>query len=95
MRAKLFSEDRATRLGIGLSFFFTAMAFALVHSSQLGNAWAPVLVLFLVSSVLTFTRAYTKSLASSFLIHCAYNSMLFGAMYFATDHFRHLEQVGR
>ena len=81
--------------GIGLSFFVTALAFALLHSSQLGNAWAPVLVLFLVSSVLTFTRAYTKSLASSFLVHCAYNSMLFGAMFFATDHFRHLEQIGR
>ena len=94
-RMRFLPTEAATRMGIGLSFFVTALAFALLHSSQLGNAWAPVLVLFLVSSVLTFTRAYTKSLASSFLVHCAYNSMLFGAMFFATDHFRHLEQIGR
>ncbi len=85
----------ATRFGITLAFLLTAASFALVHSDQLGNAWAPVLVLFLVSSVLTFTRAQTKSLASSFLIHFAYNSTLFGGMYFATDHFRHLEHIAR
>lgn len=83
----------ATRLGVAFSFLLTAGSFALLHSEQLGNSWGPVLVLFLVSSVLTFTRAYTKSLASSFLVHFAYNSTLFGGMYFATDHFRHLEHM--
>ena len=85
----------ATRLGIALSCLFTAGFFTLVHSEQLGGSWAPLLVLFFVSAVLTLTRAYTKSLASSFLIHVGYNSTLFGFMYLATDHFRHLERMTR
>jgi len=61
----------------------------------LGESWAPLVVLLVVSSVLTLARALTKSLATSVLIHVGYNSTLFGSMYFATDHFRHLEQLTR
>jgi membrane protease YdiL (CAAX protease family) len=92
---KLQPGPTARRLGIALSFLLTAGAFTLVHGEQLGGAWGPLLVLLVVSTVLTFTRARTKSLASSFLIHFAYNSTLFGGLYFATDHFRHLERMAR
>jgi len=85
----------ATRIGVTLSFLLTAVSFALLHSEQLGNSWAPVLVLFLVSCALTLTRAYTKSLASSFLVHVGYNGALFGAMFLATDHFRPLVHLSR
>jgi membrane protease YdiL (CAAX protease family) len=83
----------ATRIAIALSFAVTAISFTGLHSEQLAGSWAPLLVLLLVSSVLTFTRAYTKSLASSFLIHTGYNATLFGAAYLATDHFRHLQHL--
>lgn len=85
----------ATRIAIALSFVVTAVSFTGLHSEQLAGSWAPLLVLLLVSSVLTFTRAYTKSLASSFLIHVGYNATLFGAAFLATDHFRHLEHFAR
>ena len=84
-----------TRIAIALSFAVTAVSFTGLHSEQLAGSWAPLLVLLLVSSVLTFTRAYTKSLASSFLIHVGYNTTLFGAAFIATDHFRHLEHFAR
>jgi membrane protease YdiL (CAAX protease family) len=90
---KLQPGATATRIGISLSFALTAISFTLLHSEQLAGSWAPLLVLLLVSSVLTFTRAQTKSLASSVLIHVGYNATLFGGAYFATDHFRHLEHI--
>ena len=85
----------ATRIAIALSFAVTAVSFTGLHSEQLGGSWGPLLVLLLVSSVLTFARAYTKSLASSFLIHVGYNGTLFGVAFIATDHFRHLEHFAR
>jgi len=85
----------ATRIGISLSFAITAVSFTLLHGEQLGGSWAPLLVLLLVSSVLTFARARTKSLATSFLIHVGYNGTLFGGVYLVTDHFRHLERLAR
>ena len=85
----------ATRIGIGLSFVLTAISFALLHGEQLGGYWAPILVLSGVSVVLTFVRASSKSLAASVLVHVGYNATLFGGMYIATDHFRHLEQLTR
>jgi membrane protease YdiL (CAAX protease family) len=65
----------------------------MVHGEQLGQSWSPLFVLFLVGMVLTVTRAATKSVASSFLIHISYNSTLFGLLYLATDHFRHMERL--
>jgi membrane protease YdiL (CAAX protease family) len=85
----------ATGIAIVCSFALTAVSFTLLHGSQLGGAWSPLLVLLVVSSVLTFARARTKSLATSVLIHVGYNGTLFGSMYIATDHFRHLEQLTR
>lgn len=83
----------ASRLGIALSFAITAISFTALHAEQVANSWAPLLVLLLVSSVLTFTRAQTKSLASSVLLHVGYNGTLFLGAYLATDHFRHLENL--
>ena len=84
-----------TRFAIGLSVVVTAAAFAMIHGEQLAQSWAPLLVLFMVGLVLTLTRAVTKSVASSFLIHLGYNSTLFGLLYLATDHFRHMERMAR
>ena len=65
----------------------TSFAFAMVHSEQLGQAWGPLLVLFVVGLVLTITRVVTRSVTPGLLIHVGYNLMLFGVLYVGTDHF--------
>lgn len=84
----------ARPLGVGLGIVFTAIPFALLHSAQLGNAWGPLVVLFVVGVVLTAVRAVTKSVASSMLVHMGYNLTLFSLLFVASGHFQHLEKVG-
>lgn len=84
----------ARGLGVGLGVVLTAIPFALLHSAQLGNAWGPLVVLFVVGVVLTGVRAVTKSVASSTLVHMGYNLTLFGLLFVASGHFQHLERVG-
>ena len=81
-------------LGVGLGIVLTAIPFALLHSAQLGNAWGPLVVLFVVGVVLTAVRAVTKSVASSMLVHIGYNLTLFSLLFVASGHFHHLEKVG-
>ena len=71
----------------------TAAAFAAIHGTQLGYAWAPILSIFVVGVVFTVARARTNSVASSFLMHCGYNFALFTLLWLASDHYRHLEKV--
>jgi membrane protease YdiL (CAAX protease family) len=79
--------------GVAVGVVVTAGAFAGIHGIQLGWAWAPVLAIFVVGLVFTLVRERTNSVAASFLMHCGYNSTLFGILWFASDHFRHLEKV--
>jgi membrane protease YdiL (CAAX protease family) len=83
----------ARRAGVNAGIVVTAFLFALIHQSQLGRAWAPVFLLFVVGLVLTYVRARTGSVASSFLLHVAYNSALFLLLWIQTDHFRHMERA--
>ena len=85
----------ARRLGLPIAVFFTALGFALLHVAQLGRAWGPVLVIFLVGIVLTIVRAKTNSVAAGVLIHMAYNGTITVAMFAATDGFRHLEKLNQ
>jgi uncharacterized protein len=85
----------ARRLGMGMGVFLTGLAFGLIHALQLGFAWAPVLLIFLVGIVLTIVRALTQSVAASFVVHAAYNSTLTVLTFIATDGFRHLEKLNR
>lgn len=79
--------------GVVTGVVLTAAAFAFIHGAQLGYAWAPVLSIFVVGIVFTVVRVRTSSVAASFLMHCGYNFALFSALWFASDHFRHLEKV--
>src|SRR5262249_35830842 len=81
------------RLGAAFAILFTAAAFGLIHAPQLAQAWGPVLVVFLVGLLLTVTRAVTKSLASSVLVHVAYNGTISAFLYFGTDCLHHLEKI--
>jgi membrane protease YdiL (CAAX protease family) len=83
----------ARRLGAVLSVIITSALFAVIHASQLAHAWAPLLLLLLVGTVLTTVRARANSVATTFLIHVGYNGTLFIMLYLASDHFRHLEKV--
>ncbi len=83
----------AGRGGRALAVLLTSIAFAMVHSEQLGQAWGPLLVLLVVGLVLTTTRAITRSVTPGLLIHVGYNLMLFSVLYIGTDHFRHLERM--
>jgi membrane protease YdiL (CAAX protease family) len=85
----------ARRLGVILSIVLTGLGFALVHAQQLGHAWGPVLIIFLVGVALTAARAWAKSVAAGWLIHFAYNGTLFGLMFLATGGFRHMELLNQ
>jgi len=84
----------ARRLGIAWSVVITAAGFALMHSPQLANAWAPLLLLFIVGVVLTVVRARTGSVLPGFFLHAAYNLTIFTELYFETSHFHNFEKLG-
>lgn len=83
----------AGRWGRFLAVLITSVGFAMVHSEQLGQAWGPLLVLFVVGLVLTLMRVVTRSVTPGLLVHVGYNLTLFTLLYLGTDHFRHLERM--
>jgi membrane protease YdiL (CAAX protease family) len=83
----------ARRTGVVVAIVLTAAGFAFIHESQLAQAWAPLLMLFVVGLVLTITRAVTGSVAAGVLLHMAYNATLFSLVYVASDGFKHLEKL--
>lgn len=85
----------ARRCGTATAVLTTAAAFSLIHAPQLGRAWGPVLVIFMVGLALTLTRAITKSVAAGLLMHMAYNATLSILLFVGTDGFRHLERLNQ
>lgn len=83
------------RFGIAIAVFATAASFGLIHAPQLGRAWGPVLVIFMVGLALTVVRAVTKSVAASLIMHMAYNATLSVLLFIGTDGFRHLERLNQ
>jgi hypothetical protein len=51
--------------------------------------------MFVVGASLTTIRAVSRSVAASTIAHVTYNFVLMATLWIATDHFRHLEQIGR
>jgi hypothetical protein len=87
--------QRVPLLAIVGAIGITAFGFALIHGAQLTYSWGPVLVIFLVGVTFTAVRAIKKSVAATLLMHMAYNGTITVALFFATDHFRHLERMNR
>ena len=85
----------ARRLGMFAAIALTAASFGLLHAPQLGRAWGPVLVVFLVGLVLTITRAVTNSVAAGVLIHVAYNGTISVLIFIASGGFRHLDRLNQ
>ena len=87
------SPGAVTWLGVPLSILFTSLPFALLHGEQVSHAWAPVLLIGLVSLVLCIVRLRLNSLASSTVVHAAYNFTLFAGILVQTGGFRHLDRL--
>jgi hypothetical protein len=84
----------ARPLGAAWSVIITAAGFALLHSPQLGGAWAPLLLLYVVGVVLTLVRVRTGSVVPGFFLHAAYNLTIFTEMFFQTAHFHNFDRLG-
>lgn len=87
------SEGTYRGIGLPLSVVLTSLPFALMHAPQVSHAWGPLLLIGLVSAVLCTVRLATDSLASSTLVHAAYNFTLFAALLVQTQGFTHLERL--
>jgi membrane protease YdiL (CAAX protease family) len=83
------------RFGIAIAVLATAAGFSLIHAPQLGHAWGPVLVIFIVGLAFTIARAVTKSVAAGLIMHMAYNGTLSILLFVGTDGFRHLERLNQ
>ena len=70
--------------GPGTAVSLTAILFALLHLLQLWGSWGGVILIFIVGYVLSFVRLRSNSLIPSFIIHTAYNTMLFGVFALST-----------
>lgn len=84
----------ARPLGIRWSVIITSASFALIHSSQLAEAWAPLLLLFMVGLILTTARVRTGSIIPGLLIHSAYNFTWFAELFIQTGHFHNFDKLG-
>ncbi len=80
-------------LGVPVSVLLTSAPFALLHAQQLSGAWAPVLLIGVVSLVLCIVRLRLNSLACSTVVHAAYNFTLFAGILIQTGGFRHLDRL--
>jgi uncharacterized protein len=92
-RNRRVSPAVASFAGIPLAILLTSLPFALLHSLQVSYAWAPIMLIALVSVALCIVRLWTNSLAASTLVHSIYNLSLFAGMLVASDGFRHLEKL--
>jgi len=85
----------ARQFGVAIAVLTTAGGFSLIHAQQLGRAWGPLLVIFMVGLALTITRAVTKSVAAGLIMHIAYNGTLSILLFAGTSGFRHLERLNQ
>jgi len=89
------SPALARWFGVAIAVLATTAGFSLIHAAQLGWAWGPVLVIFVVGLALTITRAVTKSVAAALIIHMAYNGTISILLFVGTGGFRHLEKLNQ
>lgn len=80
-------------IGVPVSVVLTSIPFALLHSPQVSHAWAPLVLIGLVSVVLCVVRLLLDSLAASTVVHAAYNFTLFAGILVQTGGFTHLDKL--
>lgn len=93
MRKEILSPESFSWMTLPLSIVLTTIPFALLHATQVSQAWAPLLLIGVVSVVLCVIRLRLQSVAASTVVHAAYNFTLFAGLLLQTDGFRHLERL--
>jgi membrane protease YdiL (CAAX protease family) len=93
MQREILSPEALSWATIPISVLLTTIPFALLHSAQVSQAWAPLLLIGIVSIALCVVRLRLNSVAASAVVHAAYNSTLFVGLLLQTDGFRHLERL--
>jgi CAAX protease family protein len=80
-------------VGLRFSVITTAVLFTAMHIPEYRGAWNHLFLLLIVGLVFSTARGLTGSLAPSVLLHTAYNLCQLVVLFFATDHFRHIQSV--
>ena len=80
-------------VGYPVSMLLTSLPFALLHGEQVSHAWGPLVLIGIVSIVLCTVRLLLDSVASSTIVHAAYNFTLFAGILIQTSGFTHLEKL--
>jgi len=93
MQREILSPEALSWATIPFSVVLTTIPFALLHSAQVSQAWAPLLLIGLVSIALCIVRLQLNSVAASAIVHAAYNFTLFAGLLLQTDGFRHLDKL--
>ena len=75
------------QVGVGFAILSTALLFAGFHVPEYWGAWNHLLLVSVAGGVFSLTRGVTRSLASSVILHLAYNATLMAALFFDTHHF--------
>jgi membrane protease YdiL (CAAX protease family) len=63
----------ARSFGRSVGVVATGTLFGLLHAAQLWGGWTQIALLVFVGLVLTYTRATTKTVLASYLVHLSYN----------------------
>lgn len=71
----------------------TGALFGLLHAEQLWGGWGQIALLIFVGIVLTFARAFSRTVLAGFVIHTSYNSVQVIGLLIATHGLRHLPGV--
>jgi membrane protease YdiL (CAAX protease family) len=80
----------ARSLGVEGGILATGILFGLMHAPQLWGGWGQIALLMLVGIILTYARARTGTVLSSWLLHVGYNTFLFAGFFVSTGGLRHL-----
>lgn len=76
-----------------LAAILTSVPFVMLHAQQVGHAWGPLAMVFIVSTVLAGIRDRTDSVAASALVHACYNFSIFAVIFYASGGFMHLDRL--
>ncbi|MDE3137836.1 MAG: CPBP family intramembrane metalloprotease [Acidobacteriota bacterium] len=80
----------ARTLGVEGGILATGFLFGLMHAPQVWGGWGQIGLLVLVGIVLTYARARTGTVLTSWLLHLGYNTFLFAGFVISTGGLRHL-----
>jgi hypothetical protein len=87
------SRTTSVWIGVPFSILLTSAPFALLHATQVSNAWGPLTLIAIVSIALCIVRIAMDSVAASSIVHAAYNFTLFAGILVETSGFRHLDKL--